>query len=128
VILIKSGKGVVRCSADYTLDGDGSLNCGNPNDILYINTKTKAYSHSSGAAMAPESEYKRGIYISYDYTQSETDDDDNDKVAAVTSVVVYGGRDLPDTGDIKNIQNICKIAEKCAYSQTRLTSWINYGD
>lgn len=117
----------VRCSADYTLNGDGVLNCSNPKDLLYVDKERMLYSHSSGGSWV-ETRYERGIYIDYDYTIDKNDGDDNDQVAIVTSVVMYGDNPLPGASEIDDISQICRLDQKCAYAQTRLTSWINYGD
>jgi hypothetical protein len=49
-------------------------------------------------------------------------------VVTVTSVVTWQKSGLPNSSDINNISDICKISKNCAFAQTKLTSWINYGD
>jgi hypothetical protein len=117
-----------KCSIDYTLKGDGALNCTDSSkSLLYINEDKYTYTHEQDSNKT--SPFKRNVFIVFENATTGNpfniiNDDIDDKVAVVTSVVVWGKGEMPD--DANNIKDECKISKKCAFAQTKLTSWINY--
>ncbi len=114
------------CTIDYATSGASSrLVCSgvSPDDKLYLNTETGMYSHSGGGTLYEDSHLRRRIYIQYSKTNV---DPPNDVLAKVTSVVIFGGQNNFPSAD--NVERDCKISQNCVFAQTRLTSWINYGD
>lgn len=120
------------CTIDYDTTGVNSqLNCsGNSSkDELFLDEDKKLYEHSGGGS-SKHKLYRR-IYFAYDTTDgspANTPSHPDRLVANVTSVVIFGGRERDDFPDVNNIVTECTISEGCAFAQTRLTSWINYGD
>lgn len=118
------------CTADFRLGlgngGQGSLDCSGASSDpeLYFDPDTGLYQHSSGENI--KKGYQRKIFIAYGHTDPITPTDDN-KYADVTSVVIYGKGKWSDVNS-DNIESTCLKSKNCAYAQTRLTSWINYGD
>ena len=120
------------CTIDYDTDTDNShLGCSgaSQDDHLFLNEERGLYAHTRGLGAYLDTELRRRIYIEYDTSNNQPINGSTpaDQITAnVTSVVVFGGADFPlDSG---NIETECMIARGCVYAQTRLTSWINYGD
>jgi hypothetical protein len=123
----ETGSTITTCRIDYAMSTDGGsnpLDCGidESESKLFLNRQTGLYGHDSGGNTYIESKLRRMIIIEYDETINGAIKPDN-RLANVTGVVVYGDADFPD-----DIESDCKINNKCVYAQTRLTSWINYGD
>lgn len=115
------------CTIDHDLASSvGELQCsgGSMDDNLYLNRSNGMYSHSNSSGENFKG-LKRRIYITYGYTDGNPGNIES-KYADVTSVVVFGGEAFPV--DIDNIDTTCFKSRNCAYAQTRLTSWINYGE
>lgn len=129
------------CAPDMNLGPGGTsapgdvLNCGDGIENLYLDkTGDLFWTHSPGGDWFKG--FRRRVYLEYDYTDSDggtdSDGDGNindidEKYVDVTSVVVYSGGEFPDFAP-QNIETTCLKSKNCAYAQTRLTSWINYGD
>ncbi len=130
-----TGATILICRIDYNTTGtESEFTCdGSPAPELFLNPETGMYTHDPGGGDYLDTELKRQIYVEYDTSDNTPGGannlvmpDDVDKlIANVTSVVVFGGADFPDAA---NIESECRIARGCVYAQTRLTSWINYGD
>ncbi|PID52672.1 MAG: hypothetical protein CR972_00810 [Candidatus Moraniibacteriota bacterium] len=111
------------------------LQCGEQRENLLLNKSGNLFwSHDGGGEWYKG--FRRRVYLEYGYTDSdEGADSDGDghandvdeKYVDVTSVVVYAGGEFPENAP-ENIEKRCLKSKNCAYAQTRLTSWINYGD
>lgn len=129
-----TGSNILTCIIDCNTTGTQSeFLCNSSPSKLYLNPETGMYTHKSGGSDYDDPQLERQIYIEYDTSGTEgigdldlDNPEDVDKlIANVTSVVVFGGGDFPPPARIKDE---CKISKGCVYAQTRLTSWINYGD
>lgn len=125
-----TGSAIVWCAVDYETSGtDSRLDCSGSSreEELYLNEQNGLYSHSGGGANYIDPHLRRRIYIKYETSTggpvagAEADE----LIANVTSVVVFGDADFPADD---RIEEDCLISKDCVYAQTRLTSWINYGD
>jgi hypothetical protein len=115
------------CTAGYTLSGANALRCtGSSDGALYLNESSGFYTHDTGINLVNIKGLKRKIHINYGYIGGTGDP--SDQYADVTSVVVFGDGEFPSAGDVANIESTCLKSNNCAYAQTRLTSWINYGE
>ncbi|MFA5986222.1 MAG: hypothetical protein WC819_02655 [Parcubacteria group bacterium] len=124
-----TGSQIIECTIDYNTGGtDSKFLCNNSPSEIYLNTATGMYTHQSGGNTFLETGLRRKIYIEYDRSNNgpiNAATPPDEIIANVTSVVVFGGADFPTKA---NIEKDCMIAKGCVYAQTRLTSWINYGD
>ncbi len=126
-----TGAPISWCTIDYDTDTDDShLDCSGASrdDRLYLNNERELYDHGGGSGTYLDTELRRRIYVEYDTSDNlplNASTPVDQITANVTSVVVFGEADFPDSG---NIETECMIARGCVYAQTRLTSWINYGE
>jgi hypothetical protein len=123
------GSKILYCTIDYNTTGTTSeFLCNNSKPEIYLNTATGMYTHQSGGNTFLETGLRRKIYIEYDRSNNgpiNAATPADEIIANVTSVVVFGGANFPPK---EKIETDCMIAKGCVYAQTRLTSWINYGD
>ncbi len=126
------GAGEYQCTVDHNFEGMQGMLCAGIGDLeqLYLNPSTGLYEHGTGDMTS----FKRLILIEYyDIDQSTVpfnDITDEDVAAKITSVVTWQKDDDRDL-NLKNTTDVeknCKIGNQCAYAQTTLTSWINYGE
>ncbi|XLQ20392.1 MAG: hypothetical protein ACKUBY_01265 [Candidatus Moraniibacteriota bacterium] len=128
---LASGGG--SCNVDFKLKAATGLLCGAFDlTALNINTSDYTYSHDTGTTTP----FKRIIFI--DYVDAQTGAPINsipgtpadiDRVAAkVTSVVTWKGNADLNIGSSSLAEANCKIGKQCAIAQTKLTSWINFGE
>lgn len=124
----RSGYG---CHVDHNFAFPDIMACLNPKPIgeLYLNKSTGFYEHDGGNdEITP---FMRIVFI--DYYDVETGNTivgqipytDNVK-AKITSVVTWGIDDTRLLNKAQEVEQNCKIGNKCTYVQTVLTSWINY--
>lgn len=104
------------CSVDYSFDADNEnndssflsdLSCGTSSYDLYLSeddTGVMFYTHNGGEL----TKFKRKIIIGYASGKR-----------SITSMVVWNGRDFP------NSKEDCNIGQDCTYSETILTAWID---
>ena len=115
-------KGDGACSVDYEYVTDTpnnanflneSLDCTSPSYDLYLNeiddgsvSGIKFYSHSGDDL----TKFKRKIIVGNEGVGKKS----------IVSMVVWNGRDFP------NSKEECNIGQDCTYSETILTAWINF--
>lgn len=125
--------GEYMCTVDHKFEAMSGMLCASISDLeqLYLNSSTGLYEHDTGDMTS----FKRLILIDYyDIDPSSTpfnDITDEDVAAKITSVVTWGDNSADPTfllDSTDNVEKNCKIGKQCAYAQTTLTSWINYGE
>ena len=125
------------CVVDKDLSGSTLMDCGGiaPSELT-VDPNNFFFTQASGGGTYKG--FARRIYMEYGYTDSDGGadsdggiiagaDDIDEKYVDVTSVVVYSGGDFSDV-TVSDVEGTCRKSKGCAYAQTRLTSWINYGD
>ncbi len=128
-----SRSGLGGCTVSYeltTTSGGMGMNCTGSDDLqqLYLDKDKEFYTHTSGNSFVTP--FKRVIFIDYFNIKtgnSPTDKTDKTTAAKITSVVTWSESGI-DLGNANEVEANCMIGKQCAYAQTVLTSWINYGE
>lgn len=127
-----------ECAVDYVFGAATGeiMDCSNISGLqqLYLNPSTGSYEHSGGGDEITS--FKRVVFINYYDVEDGTEFAAgsvplNDTVEAKITSVVTWGADADNTRPLNNVDEVeanCKIGKQCAYAQTTLTSWINYGE
>lgn len=101
-------------------------------DQLYLNESTGFYEHNGGGDETTS--FQRVVFINYYDVASGNAIGagmmpyDDTMEAKITSVVTWGTDDTRSLNNAQEVRTNCKIGNQCAYAETTLTSWINYGE
>jgi hypothetical protein len=130
------------CTVSYelkTVSSGVGMNCTSSVGLrqLYLDTDEEFYTHESGNSYVTP--FKRVVFVDYfdedgnsvnntsSYYGNSPIKNPKDLSAKITSVVTWSESGI-ELDNASEVEANCKIGKQCAYAQTVLTSWINYGE
>jgi len=127
-----------KCAVDYTFEtATGEImDCSGISGLqqLYFDSANVGFYSQSGGG-ENTTPFKRVVFINYYKVDSGTEFQagttiplDDTVEAKITSVVTWQNNTDLVLDNVSDVEANCKIGKQCAYAQTTLTSWINYGE